>query len=107
MDVTLLGTGCPQVSTERYGAAHPVRRDGRTAEGRADVALSSEVGKIAVDSVARCPALNHFVPVTSDKAARLAEICKDDTGPVVREDLMRFDLDTRRAAHAGDLIGLA
>lgn len=28
MDVTLLGTGCPQVSTERYGPANLVRHDG-------------------------------------------------------------------------------
>jgi hypothetical protein len=52
MDATLLGTGYPQVSTERHGPRHA---------GRA----------------------------------------------MVGEDLLRLDLDTRLAAPAGDLIGLA
>ncbi len=85
---------------------------GRTAEGLANVAsyhtLSSEVGKVAAESGARCLVLNHFVPIAFDKAALLAEVRKDYAGPiVVGEDLMRLDLDTRVATHAGGLIGLA
>lgn len=85
---------------------------GRTPEGLNNVAsyhtLSSEVGKVAAEAKARCLVLNHFVPVVFDKAALLAEVRRDYAGPiVVGEDLMRLDLETRVAAHAGGLIGLA
>jgi ribonuclease Z len=85
---------------------------GRTPEGINNVAayhtLSSEVGKVATEAKARCLVLNHFVPVVFDKAALLAEVRRDYTGPiVVGEDLMRLDLQTRVATHAGGLIGIA
>jgi ribonuclease Z len=83
----------------------------RTAEGTAAVAsyhtLSHEVGKVATAMSARCLVLNHFVPVTFDRAALLAEVRRDYGGPIViGEDLMRLDLMTGMLLHANAAIGL-
>jgi len=84
----------------------------RTEEGLRNVAryhtASHEVGKIASEAGARCLVLNHFVPTKFDKAAVLAEVRRDYSGPlVIGEDLMNLDLDTMTLRHAGAVIGLA
>src|SRR5262249_47600999 len=58
----------------------------RTPEGVRNVAsyhtLSSEVGKVAANAGVRCLVLNHFVPVSFDKTAVLAEVRQDYSGPI-------------------------
>jgi ribonuclease Z len=83
----------------------------RTAAGLRNIAdyhtLSSEVGKVAAAAGVHCLVLNHFVPVSFDKAALLAEVRRDYAGPiVVGEDLLNLDLDTDRLSHAGLVLGL-
>lgn len=92
-----------------HGAMKP--GPGRTPEGLAAVAsyhtLSHEVGKVAAAMEARCLVLNHFVPVTFDRAALLAEVRRDYRGPIViGEDLMSLDLTTGMLLHADGAIGL-
>jgi len=84
----------------------------RTEEGLRNVAryhtASHEVGKIASEAGTRCLVLNHFVPTKFDKAAVLAEVRRDYSGPlVIGEDLMSLDLDTMTLRHASAVIGLA
>lgn len=83
----------------------------RTPETLANVAayhtLSTEVGKVAAQSGARCLILNHFVPVIFDRAALLADIRADFGGPVlVGEDLMQFDCSIRTVIHGTAAIAL-
>ncbi len=83
----------------------------RTEEGTAAVAsyhtLSHEVGKVAAAMGARCLMLNHFVPVSFDRAELLAEVRRDYDGPIViGEDLMRLDLATGMLLHANGAVGL-
>lgn len=83
----------------------------RTAEGIANVARyhtpSSEVGRIAREARVKCLMLNHFVPTRFEKAAVLAEVQRDYTGPIlIGEDLMSLDIDTRTVIHAGARIAL-
>jgi ribonuclease Z len=82
---------------------------GRTAEGLANVAayhtLSDEVGKIAAEAGVGCLLLNHFVPVRFDKAALLAEVARDFSGPVlIGEDLMSVDLASGAVDYAGAVL---
>jgi len=83
----------------------------RTPETLANVAayhtLSTEVGRVARETRARCLILNHFVPVTFDATALLAEVRAEFAGPViVGEDLMCFDTATRHLRHGAANIAL-
>ncbi len=83
----------------------------RTPETLANVAsyhtLSTEVGRVAAEARARCLILNHFVPVTFDRGALLAEVRTGYAGPVlIGEDLMQFDAVTRMATYAEAAIAL-
>lgn len=56
---------------------------------------ASEVGKVAAVMGARALALTHLVPPDADRAALLAEVGRDFSGPLfVGEDGMSFDLAT-------------
>ena len=73
------------------------RRGGRADQGLENVAayhtLSSDVGKIASRAGARMLLLNHFVPVTFERDALLAEVAADYPGPIViGEDLLTVDV---------------
>ncbi len=77
----------------------PVIEGVRSAETLANVAsyhtLSGEVGKIAAEAGVDCLLLTHFVPPGADRAALLAEVAEDFTGPLVLgEDLMTLDAAT-------------
>jgi ribonuclease Z len=83
----------------------------RTPEGVRNVAsyhtLSSEVGKVAAAAGVRCLVLNHFVPVSFDKSAVLAEVRDDYSGPVVLgEDLLSLDVESGELRYAGLVMGL-
>ncbi|WP_340115617.1 MBL fold metallo-hydrolase [Pelagibius sp. 7325] len=76
----------------------------RSAETVANVAgyhtLSSEVGRIATEAGVKALALTHFVPPAADRAALLAEVAADFTGPLVlAEDLLRIDLTARKVVY--------
>jgi len=84
---------------------------GRSPETLANVAsyhtLSTEVGKVAAQAHAACLILNHFVPVTFDAAALLADVRADYAGPVlVGEDLMQFDAANRLMTHGEATVAL-
>jgi ribonuclease Z len=69
--------------------------------------LSSEVGKLATDAAVKALALTHIVPPAADRAALLAEVGADLTGPVVlAEDLLRVDLTARRVVYRDAVVGL-
>jgi len=83
----------------------------RTSQGAKNVAAyhtpSGEVGKIAAQAGVRCLVLNHFVPVSFDKSAVLAEIRCDYDGPIVLgEDLMRLDVASGELTYGGLVLGL-
>jgi ribonuclease Z len=89
----------------------PVVPGVRSAETVANVAgyhtLSSEVGKIASEAGVAALALTHFVPPACDRAALLAEVAADFSGPLVlAEDLLRIDLATRRVAYGAAVLSL-
>lgn len=72
----------------------------RTQEGIDAVAsyhtLSSEVGAVAAEADVGVLILNHFVPTRFDRAALVAEVRAQWSGPLVLgEDLMAYDLATR------------
>lgn len=82
----------------------PVVEGVRSAETVANVAayhtLSGEVGKIATQAGVKALALTHFVPPAADRAALLAEVAEDFTGPLVlAEDLLRIDLTARKVVY--------
>jgi ribonuclease Z len=84
----------------------------RTAEGIAAVAsyhtLSGEVGKVAREAGVKCLVLNHFVPTKFDRAALIAEVRRDYTGPLlIGEDLMSLDIGTRVVRYAGAAVALS
>ena len=65
-----------------------------------------DVGRVAQEADVACLLLNHFVPVRFDRNAALDAVRQAYKGPVVvGEDLMRYDIATRRLAHRGGLIG--
>lgn len=65
-----------------------------------------DVGRVAKEADVACLLLNHFVPVRFDRNAALDGVRQTYMGPVVvGEDLMRYDIATRRLAHRGGLIG--
>ncbi|HKY75918.1 MAG TPA: MBL fold metallo-hydrolase [Acidimicrobiia bacterium] len=69
--------------------------------------LSSEVGKVAAQAEVKALALTHFVPPGAVRAALLAEVQADFTGPVVlAEDLLRIDLAARRVIHRDAFLAL-
>ena len=82
------------------------RQGGRVDQGLENVAayhtLSSEVGKVASRAGARALLLTHFVPVTFDRDALLAEVTADFAGPVViGEDLLSIDVPKRTVSLEG------
>jgi ribonuclease Z len=90
----------------------PVKPGVRTAEGIAAVAsyhtLSGEVGKVAREAGVKCLVLNHFVPTKFDRAALIAEVRQDYTGPLlIGEDLMSLDLDTRVVRYKDAAVALS
>ena len=79
----------------------PVIHGVRTAETLANVAAyhtaSGEVGKLAAEAGVGCLMLTHVVPPHCDRRALLDEVAADYGGPLVLgEDLMRYDLVSRR-----------
>ena len=89
----------------------PVVPGVRSAESVANVAgyhtLSGEVGKIAAEAGVGCLMLTHIVPPSCDRAALLAEVTADFSGPViVGEDLMSFDVARRQVVTAGGMLAL-
>jgi ribonuclease Z len=83
----------------------------RTAEGTANVAayhtLSSEVGKVAAEAGVGALVLTHFVPPSCDRRALAAEVAADYDGPlIVGEDLMTFDVESRRLGYRDAVIAL-
>ncbi|HEX6111568.1 MAG TPA: MBL fold metallo-hydrolase, partial [Geminicoccaceae bacterium] len=82
------------------------RRGGRVDQGLENVAayhtLSSEVGKVASRAGARALLLTHFVPVSFDRDALLAEVTADFAGPVaIGEDLLSIDVPKRTVSLEG------
>lgn len=80
------------------------RPGARTSKGLENVAsyhtLSRDVGKVATRTGCGLLALNHFVPVTFDRDALLAEVRADFAGPlVIGEDLLSIDAARRAIAH--------
>lgn len=70
--------------------------------------LSSEVGKLAAEAGVKILVLTHFVPPQADRAALLAEVAADFSGPVILgEDLMTIDPDRRRVIHGNVHMALA
>jgi ribonuclease Z len=66
-----------------------------------------EAGRVAQEAEIACLLLNHFVPVRFDRGAALDAVRRAYKGPaIIGEDLMRYDIATRRLAHRGGLIGL-
>jgi ribonuclease BN (tRNA processing enzyme) len=56
----------------------------------------------------RCLVLNHFVPTRFDRAALLAEVRQDWSGPlVIGEDLLRLDAASLALTWRGLTLGLA
>ncbi|MDX2102368.1 MAG: MBL fold metallo-hydrolase [Alphaproteobacteria bacterium] len=83
----------------------------RTAEGLEAVAgyhtLSHEVGRIATAAAVGLLVLNHFVPTRFDRAALLAEVRQDFSGPIlIGEDLMVVDLERGSVRHGDMVVGL-
>ena len=61
---------------------------------------------MAQEADVACLLLNHFVPVRFDRNATLDAVRQAYKGPaIVGEDLMRYDIATRRLTHRGGLIG--
>ena len=82
------------------------RRGGQIDQGLENVAayhtISSEVGKVASRAGARALLLTHFVPVTFDRDALLAEVTADFAGPVlIGEDLLSVDVPSRTVSFEG------
>jgi ribonuclease Z len=87
------------------------RRGGRLDQGLENVAayhtLSSEVGKVASRAGARALLLTHFVPVTFDRDALLAEVRADFAGQVIiGEDLLAVDVPSRTVSFDGLCLAL-
>jgi ribonuclease Z len=65
-----------------------------------------DVGRVAQEANVACLLLNHFVPVRFDRHAALDAVRRTYMGPaIVGEDLMRYDIATKRLTHRGGLIG--
>lgn len=89
----------------------PVIEGVRSAECRDAVAsyhtLSTEIGSVAMEAGVGCLILNHFVPTKFDRAALVAEVRADWSGPLLLgEDLMSYDLATRVVSVGGATIAL-
>ena len=87
------------------------RRGGQIDQGLENVAayhtISSEVGKVASRAGARALLLTHFVPVTFDRDALLAEVTADFAGPVlIGEDLLSIDVPSRTVSFEGVRLAL-
>jgi ribonuclease Z len=68
---------------------------------------SDVVGRVAREAGAVVLLLNHFVPTRFDRQAVLDEVARDFSGPVaIGEDLMRYDIATRRLVHRDGVIAL-
>ncbi|MEQ8601739.1 MAG: MBL fold metallo-hydrolase [Marivibrio sp.] len=70
--------------------------------------LSTEVGKVAREAGVGFLMLTHFVPVAFDRMALAEEVAAAFDGPfAIGEDLMRYDLATRRLVHADGVVRLS
>lgn len=87
----------------------PVVEGVRSAETVAAVAsyhtLSTEVGRVAQEAGVGFLMLTHFVPVDFNRTALADEVAAAFDGPfAIGEDLMRYDLATRRLSHADGVV---